>query len=238
MEKKFNRLFVSVRQSLDRRQIPPKDVIEILMGFGSFKPVSKNTNRSAFEEDFANLQAAKTVQSIMQLVRSYCNFFSYDIIEELVNQLGDEDDKKHLTQYEEDFTSYARRKVYESPFGLSPITESGQAIVCVTLDESYDDCTLSHLRLLQSKLCHILRIKGVLRLCSVHPGSIKVFFSMPKLLERELFPLSFEQKIALFAHTSVAKITITKLECGKYVYFREVSISFIDTFVAIYYFVY
>lgn len=227
MVKKFNTLFLSVRRSLDRRQVPPKDVKEVLMGFGSFKPVSQKTNRSAFEEDFEQLQAATTIQDIMQLVRSYCNFFSYDIMEELVNQLGDDEDKKTLSQYTEDFNTYAERKVYEGPDEFSPITDSGQAIICVTLDENYDECTLSHLRLLHNKLCHILKIKGVLRLCRVEPGSIKVIFSMPKLLQRESFPLSVEQEIALF---SITTVKITKFECGHHVYLRSLRVSIFINF--------
>ena len=211
MIKKFNRFFISVRESLDKRQVSIKYVTEVLLGLGTFKSVSRHTKTSAFEEDFECLKAAKSMMEIMEIVRHYCNFFSYDIIEELVRKLGDEEDKSNLLQYIEEFNNYAKRKVYECPTGLSKVTDSGhgQAIIYVILDESYDHCTLSHLRLLQHKLCEILEISSncVLRLCQIEPGSIKLVFSLPRLVLREILPLSQKQKASLL----LLKI---KLQCG------------------------
>ena len=191
MIKKFNRFFISVRKSLEKRQVPMKHVTEVLKGFGTCKSVSCRSKTSAFEEDFEHLKAAKCMVEIMDIVRSYCNFFSYDIIEELVRALGNEEDQKNLSKYIEEFNEYAKRKVYECPTELSPVTDGGQTIIYVTLDENYDDCTLIHLRLLQRKLCQILQIssKCVLRLCRIEPGSIKLVFSLPKCLLNDVFPL-------------------------------------------------
>ena len=200
--KNFNRFIISVRESFDRRGISLERVIEVLMGFGTFTCVSSRAKKFVFEEDFENLKAAESMMKIMEIVRRYCNFFSYDIVEELVTILGDEKDIKNLSKYIEDFNEYAKRKVYECPTELSPVTESGQAIIYVTLDKSYDDCTLSHLQLFHRKLCQILNIssKSVLRLCRIEPGSIKLVFSLPQPLLREILtPLSFEQKERLIA---------------------------------------
>ena len=116
---------------------------------------------SAFIEHFERLQAAKSMVEIMNIVRTFCNFFSYDIIEELVKALGDEEDKRNLSRYVEAFSQYAaNRKVSECPTELSPTihyTDSGQHMI---LGENYDDCTLSHLRLLQQKFCKILQISS------------------------------------------------------------------------------
>ena len=208
MIKKFNRFFISVRQSLENRQVPIRQVTEILMGFGTFKSVSCYPKTSTFVEKFEALKAAKSMMDIMEIVRSYCNFFSYDIIEELVRALGNEEDQRNLMKYIEEFNDYARRKVYECPTELSPVTETSQAIIYVTLDESYDGCTLSHLRLLQQKLCKVLQISSsVLRLCRIEPGSIKLVFSLPRLVLSEIFPLSQTQEAALLSLKM-------KLQCG------------------------
>ena len=222
MIKKFNRFFISIRESFDRRRISLELVREVLMGFGTFKSVSRHAKTSMFEEDFENLKAAKSMMKIMEIVRGYCNFFSYDIIEELVTALGNEEDKKNLSKYIEEFNEYARRKVYECPTELSPVTETGQVIIYVTLDERYDDCTLSHLRLLQQKLCHILKIsnKNVLRLCRIEPGSIKLVFSLPKCLLKEVTSLSYEQKIELIA----MKITKIKFDYDTKVNVRNTNV--------------
>ena len=199
--KKFNTFFVSVRKSLEKRQVPTQYVTELLMGFPTCKSVSQYPKTSAFIEHFERLQAAKSMIEIMNIVRTYCNFFSYDIIEELVKALGDEEDKRNLSQYIEAFNQYAAgRKVSECPTELSPITytDSGQQIIYVILDENYDNCTLSHLRLLQQKFCKILQISSnVLRLCRIEPGSIKLVFSLPSIILREIFPLSQKQKASL-----------------------------------------
>ena len=207
--KKFNKFFISVRQSLEKRQVPMQHVTEFLMGFGTFKSVSSYPKMSAFIEHFEHLQAAKSMIEIMNVVRSYCNFFSYDIIEELVKVLGDEEDKKNLSKYIEDFNEYAaNRKVSKCPTELSLVTNNDQNIIYVILDENYDDCTLSHLRLLQQKLCKILQISSsVLRLCRIEPGSIKLVFSLPKVILREILPLSEKQNASLLSLKM-------KLQCG------------------------
>ena len=145
MIRKFNRFIISVRQSLEERQVPIKHVTEIVMGFGTYKSVSYYSKTSALVEDFEHLKAARCIIDVMEIARSYCNFFSYDIIKELVTLLGSEEEKKNLSKYIEEFNEYAKRKVYECPTELSPVTETGRAIIYVTLDENYDDCTLSHL---------------------------------------------------------------------------------------------
>ena len=208
MIRKFNRLIISVRQSLEERKVSTKHVVELLMGFGTYKSVSCHLKTSAFVEDFEHLKAAKCMMDIMEIVRSYCNFFSYDIIEELVLALGNEGDKKNLSKYTEEFNEYAKRKVYECPTELSPVTETGQAIVYVTLDENYDNSTLSHLRCLHQKLCQILQIpSSVVRLCRIEPGSIKLVFSLPKPLLKDIFPLSHGKKVLLLLTLRIAKVS-------------------------------
>ena len=180
--------------------MPIKHVTEILVGFGTFTSVSRHSKTSAFVEDFDRLKVAKCIMEIMEIVRSYCNFFSYDIIEELVIALGSEEDKKSLAKYTEEFKEYAKRKVCECPTELSQVTESGQAIIYVILDENYYDCTLSHLRYLHQQLCQILQISNsVVHLCHIEPGSIKLIFSLPEHLLKDIFPLSYRKRILLLA---------------------------------------
>ena len=211
MIKKFNRFFISVRESLEEREVSTKRIVEILMGFGTYKSVSYHLKTSAFVQDFEHLKAAKCVMDIMKIVHSYCNFFSYEIIEELVLKLGNEEDKKNLSKYTEEFNEYAKRKVYECPTELSPVTETGQAIIYIILDENYDYSTLSHLRHLYQKLCQILQISSsVVRLCRIEPGSIKLIFSLPEHLLEDIFPLSNSKKILLLAQR------ITKLSSCSY----------------------
>ena len=215
--KKFNRFFISVRQSLEEREVPIKYVTEILMGFGTFTSVSRHSKTSAFVEDFEHLKAAKCIMEIMEIVRSYCNFFSYDIIEELVIALGNENDKKNLSKYIEEFNEYAKRKVYECPTELSPVTESGQAIIYVTLDENYDDCTLSHLRHLHQKLCQILQISSsVVRLCRIEPGSIKLVFSFPKHLLEDILPLLDKRLLVALKITNISHCSHSSLPHSEY----------------------
>ena len=66
------------------------------MGFSTYKSVSFCPKISVFREHFEHLQTAKSMIEIMNIVRTYCNFFSYEIIEELVKALGDDKDKGSL----------------------------------------------------------------------------------------------------------------------------------------------
>ena len=87
----------------------------------------------------------------------------------------------------------------------------------VTLDDSFDNCTLSHLNVFITDLRKILNISSDvdLRLYRINCGSIKLIFQLPHSLCQDIFPLSEKKEAEL------AALGVVELSCGDYQFTRQ-----------------
>ena len=72
------------------------------------------------------------------------------MIEQITHSLGSDEDKDKMKMYKINFIEYARRRLVKSN-GEVPFLQ-------FLLDSSYDDCELSHLKLLEWNLQSILNL--------------------------------------------------------------------------------
>ena len=107
-------------------------------------------------------------------------------------------DRKNLEKYREEFDKYAERHVFECPAEVGTVSE-GLANMFVTLDETFNSCTVRGLDLFVENLRKTLKIStgAVFKLTHVAPGSLKLTFQLPYSLLQDIFPLSSEQEPAL-----------------------------------------
>ena len=98
--------------------------------------------------------------------------------------------------------------MFECPSEVGTVSED-LANIFVTLDETFDGCTVRHLDLFVDNLRMILIISGgaVFKLCRITPGSLKLTFQLSFSVLQDIFPLSKEQKAAL-SHVGVAKLSL------------------------------
>ena len=133
----------------------------------------------------------------------------------IVKNLGTERDKTNLKNYQEEFSNYAQRHIFECPSELGEMSEIGHANMFVTLDATYESYTVSHLYAFVSNLQRVLKIPGVsLRLCRIGPGSLKMIFQLHLSVQQSIFPLSSEQEEAL------SGLGIVQLSCEDYQFTR------------------
>lgn len=84
----------------------------------------------------------------MVVIGDYCSFFNYHImIEHIINKLGTRQDKKNLTKYKQEFTTYAERHVFKCPSEVGTLS-NGLMNMIVTLDQTFESCTVRNLELL------------------------------------------------------------------------------------------
>ena len=95
-------------------------------------------------------------------------------------------------------SEYAKRHVFECPSEVGTVTDS-DAKMFVTLDETYDNCSLSALHLFTRQLQVILKLSpgSGPKLCQIEPGSLKLTFQLPFSVLQDIFPLSSEQEANL-----------------------------------------
>ena len=213
---KFQELFTSTIASLKARDISVREISNHLRCLGALTPAYKDSKLPVFRHKLPQIQEAKDVDDVMATVNDYCSFFNYGMLEHIINKLGAEKDRLNLVSYKEEFTKYAERKVFECPSEVGEMSEEGHANMFVTLDESYNNCTVSSLHLFKSKLTKILNISSdvVLKLCRIEVGSIKLTFQIPHFVQQAIFPLTSEQESAL------AGLGIVLLSCGDYHFYK------------------
>ena len=167
---------------------------------------------------FKELKAADTIYGMFLVLNDYFSFFNYQLIEHMIKELGTEEDKARLQQYEEHFNEYAMRKIFECLPEFGPISDADHADVFVKVDSHYENYTVAEIVGFRQKLSEVLRVssQGALRLCRIDKGCFQLMFQVPSFVQEEIFPLSREQERAL------ATVGVIKLTCGRYQFLVKV----------------
>lgn len=211
---KFQDLLNTIMDSLETRKVPVKKILTRIMAFGAFVPVYQGSKESMLEHELIKLRDPETsIDDIQCVVTKYSSFFNYHIVEQIVKTLGTPDDKRELEKYECAFKEYAKRKVYECPSELGTADDTTQVKIFIKLDDSYDKCSLSHLKLFTGKLSEVFSLQGgVLQLVTVNLGCFELIFQVPLLLQDTIFPLSIEQEEMLM------QWHVLKFSCGQHTF--------------------
>ena len=208
MMHKFQKFFSSLKKSLRTRNITSRDICSHVECLGSLRPVFEDSGLPVLRQEIPKLRQAETVDDAMSIINGYCSFFNFHILEPIVEELGSPEDAANLSDYKKDFSEYAKRHVFQCPSEVGAVT-SDDAKMFVTLDDTFNKCSLNALRLLCNDLCEVLNLSphSGLKLCQIEPGSLKLMFQLPfsLLLDNTIFPLTKLQESAL-AHLGVEKL--------------------------------
>ena len=211
---KFQEIFAAMRDSLKSRLISISEITSHLDLLGPIKPTYQDSGLPPLRHQLPGLADAKTVDAVMSIVKDYCSFFNYRMLEHLINNLGTEQDKVKLAKYKEDFAKYGEQRVFECPPKVGEMSEEGYANMIVTLDDAFDNCTMNHVHSFIGNLQKTLNISH-LKLCRITPGSIKLIFQLPHSVQQAIFPLSSEQEAEL------SSLGVVQLSCGDYQFTRQ-----------------
>lgn len=205
---KFQKLFSSLKRSLKRRNISSRDICSHVECLGSLRPVFEDTGLPVLRQQIPKLQQAETVDGAMSVISGYCSFFNFHVLEPIVEELGSPEDAANLSDYKKDFSEYAKHHVFQCPSEVGAMT-SDDAKMFVTLDDTFNKCSLNTLHLLCSDLRKVLNLSpgSGLKLCQIEPGSLKLTFQLPFSLLRDniIFPLTKKQESA-FSSLGVEKL--------------------------------
>ena len=209
---RFQELVSATIKSFQRRRVPLDDLVSHIMTLGAFDPVFKEPQVPVFHHYFRELKNAETIPKVFMVLNDYFSFFNYQVIEHIIKELGTDNDKAELQRYKEDFSQYAKRRIFEClpEFGL--ISDADHADIFVKVDSHYEKYTVEQIEGFRHKLSKILRIssQGILRLCRVDKGCFQLKFQVPSFVQQKIFPLSKKQKKTLKDEG------VIKLTCGKY----------------------
>ena len=183
-----------------------------LLSLGAFDPVHKESQKPALQTFFQELRNAKSVEDVLYIIRNCISFFNYHVIEHIVNELGTDQDRTELQNYEREFDEYSKRRVYECPPVYGPMSDADHADLVVKVDSVFEEFTVKELKKFQYRLGRTLHVssQSVLHLCRVEEGCLQLIFQVPSFVQQEIFPLSSEQESALAAEG------VIRLTCGDY----------------------
>ena len=214
---KFQHLFSTVYESLRTREIPVERLVTHLLSLRAFDPVIEGSRKPLFQTFSKKLQKARSIEKVLWIIEDYFSFFNYHVIEHIVSELGTDQDKVELRNYNDEFDRYSKRRVFECLPAFGSVSEANHADLVLELDPVYEQFTVKAVEDFRYRLNGILHLsQGALRLCQVEEGCFLLTFQVPSFVQQEIFPLSSEQERALVAEG------VIKLTCGNYEFVAKV----------------
>ena len=208
----FGRLVYKTYKSLIHQHTTVQELVCLLGGLDAFQPTLSKTPLLCTEE----LQAADNIDKVFVVLRKYMSFFSYHIIECIIDEFGAQQDKENLQSYTTKLNEYSKRSIFECP--AYSLVRKDQVNLIVKLEGvNLERYNMIHLAAFKSRISNIIKVtKYTLRLCTVEEGCLQLTFQMPHFVKGVIFPLIDSQKAALKVEG------VTRLTCEDHKYLLEV----------------
>ena len=207
---KFAMLQSNTCESLHKRNniISAEKVANCALSLAMYK--SDDVPQPLLPEEQGCFEEARSIERIFILLRKHnlISYFNYGILKHIIEVYGNEDDKRGLKEYMDEFQTFCRRKVVEVPPVISECTSPTRKVfkVLVTADMS---ATLADIEAAERKIADILGLShSVLTVHKITPGSLELTLSIPILIADKIFPLQASQ----LSHLEVNGFTVL---CGK-----------------------
>ena len=184
INREYAKFTYSLRKSLEKCSITPKELADVLMDVRGCLPLAKHSKHSSLLEDrYGDLRSAEDIAKVFRILRDYSSFFNYDLIAFIVEVLGTEQDQQNLASYQEKFAAYCKRHVFECP------SYSGRSHKLASFTLKVDQrmtvgesgiFTVESLLQFKSKVAEVFDItRYSLKLCSIQEGCLEILFQTP-----------------------------------------------------------
>ena len=196
MISKYARLVTSTNESLQKREVDPKDIAIRVMSLQLFD--TYENQQHGLNDDGKKIQNASSIQDIFLLMPCYWSFFNYEPLEHIIEYKGTPEDKENLRMYLDDLEKFCQRRVFEVPSHVygNESNKGSWAKFTVKLDDEIRK--LHDVRQVRRKITRILGLRH-LYLCDITKGCVEVVFLIPQIVAQKVFPLSDAQQNSLSA---------------------------------------
>ena len=158
-----------------------------------------------FKED--ELAEVKCILDIFKIIRPYCSYFNYDLIETLVQVSGLPQAKSCLKKYVQAFSAYCKAMPCVEKLCGNEDAKSKRVKLNFKLNFDRQQLKPDAVRSIKYKIADHLGVKpSALYLCKIDDGCISLEFLVPTFIVEQLFPLKDAQKIALYQDVKVLAI--------------------------------
>ena len=215
IKKSFNQLQESIRESLESREIKPKEVVAKVKSYEDTYHIHRD-KKLIFLDMKEECLKCETFLDFWLIFQDFFKFFSYVLLCVVVDSnLATETDRKNLKEYEIKFESYSK-EIMSKCFNANKVNNIKTEII-VKINENYEKFSKSHLSEFKKKLGAAINIDPhLLCLNYLEDGSIVLTYHAPIIVEFAAFPLTTEQEEALIP------LRVIWLKCGTYLFLRKV----------------
>ena len=159
-----------------------------------------------FDQD-DKLDEAKDMLDIFKAIRPHCSYFNYDLLKLLVDVHGSSEDKAHFEEYLLSFTSYCEAMPCAEEICGNRDSQSKRIKLIFKVNFDRQRLKIDALRCVKCNIANHLKIKpSSLYLRSIKEGCVSLEFLITSFLFGRIFPLSDEQKAALYKEEKVISI--------------------------------
>ena len=175
----FARLVNNTCRSFKKRNVTTTELILYL----------QNAHPLALKPRIDEMSKAVCLEQVFTIVTSQaCSWFDYEVMKDVVDYLGDADDKKRLDQYEANFRIFAEQRLPKGKKHIevgSGARKGGKQLV-IKIDKEWDEVNFSDLDKIRGNLASIFGTRrSDLYLADIREGCIMVTFM---ITEELLFP--------------------------------------------------
>ena len=200
IEHTFGTLVLEICRSFKRKEVSIDEIVLLL------------EQLSIFDNSTEVIHKAEKMEKLFQSFRNKWSWYNHSLLEDLINDFGDDQDKERFREYHSKFTSFLKNPLpmsqNEYSFGTS--CGKGQKLLRIKVNENWDTTTLEQVSQIHHSVARILKIQlRDLYLTSVSKGCICLEFLVPESIA---IPLRALQEEALMA------VGVFRLECGENVF--------------------
>ena len=200
IEHTFGTLVLETCRSFKRKEVSIDEIVLLLEQL----PIFDNSTEV--------IHKAEKMEKLFQSFRNKWSWYNHSLLEDLINDFGDDQDKERFREYHSKFTSFLKNPLPKSQneysFGTS--CTKGQKLLRIKVNENWDITTLEQVSQIHHSVARILKVQlRDLYLTSVSKGCICLEFLVP---ESTAIALRTSQEEALMA------VGVFRLECGECVF--------------------
>ena len=191
----FNRFFDRIYMSF--RESTKIDHQRLILTLRKCEPMFR-------EDDFTQME---TIHDVFELIQPHCSFFNYELLENLVQVCGADQDKKYLEEYTEHFSEYCKTMpCAEEVFGTGDAGPKRTKLI-FKLDYEREELKPDNVKSIKENIAYHLGVKpSMLYLSKIKDGCILMEIFIPTFIVDQIFPLTEMQIIDLFTRVKVLHI--------------------------------
>ena len=215
----FCELVTSISESLQERNVQPKELVGCLVGWFEVSKILKEEKENVFFQVKELCEKSKSFVDCWSIILNYITFYSYKLLKAIVNsKFTTKKDKEKFEKYEKHFVTYSTGVVAKYASSIKHSKCDGVTEVIVKIKSKFRLISDEHLDEFKDTLAIAIRVLSEhLHLIELQPGCTVLTYHAPLIVEVAAFPLSAMQEAALI------ELGVIWLRCGNYRFPSEVS---------------